>query len=128
MNNFCGILECRECCGKIRTGERYQECGKRVFCRIKSGGQVGLIEEVKSGKHLESWGVSPCGNVRKEECKTMEKHYKFLKAEGCLTYKRNSKEAKWCENSRSWGQTGERGTDNIDSLKFKLWILLWMKC
>lgn len=39
------MLECDECFGKIRAGERNQECEKRVFCNIKYGGQVELIEE-----------------------------------------------------------------------------------
>ena len=40
------MLECGECCGKI------------VFCNIKYGGQVGLIEEVKFDQQCEGgWGV-----------------------------------------------------------------------
>lgn len=52
------MLECGECCGNIRAGERNQECGKIVFCNIKSGGQVGLIEEVKFDQQCEGdWRV-----------------------------------------------------------------------
>lgn len=52
------MLECDEYCGKIRAGERNQECGKRVFCNIKYGGQVELFEEENLSNNLKDVGES----------------------------------------------------------------------
>lgn len=109
--------------GKLGQVTGIRNVGK--VCNIY-GGQIGLIEEVRSEQQLEEcWGVTHVEMWRKRILGRRSSLCKSHKVEVCLNYKRNSKKAKLCENSRRWNQTGEREIDHIGSLKNILFYSEW---
>ena len=120
------MLERVECCRKIRAGDRNQKCGESLQYLWWSDwphwrGEIWATTWRRFRSH-------PCGDVEMWRKRILGRHSSLCKShkvEVCLNYKRNSKEAKLCENSRRWNQSGEREIDHIGSLKNFVFYSEW---